>query len=244
MINYKDKKILITGATGGIGNEIVKKFVSLNGSVVATGTKTEKLDNIKKKFPNVKILKFDISEHSKIEEFIDNVALELGGLDILINNAGQNSDNLSVRMKNEEWEKVIDINLTSTFLLCKNSIRKMLKNKFGRIINITSVVAHTGNVGQANYAASKAGIIGMSKSLAIEYAKKNITVNCISPGYIDTNMTMNIAEKVKMFLTSRIPMGRLGTGDDVSNCVAFLSSDLASYITGETLHVNGGLYMS
>ena len=183
-------------------------------------------------------------DHSGIEEFINNVALELGGLDILINNAGTNIDNLSLRMKDEEWKKVININLTSTFLITKHSIKKMLKNKFGRIVNITSVVGHTGNFGQTNYAASKAGIIGMSKSLAIEYAKKNITVNCVSPGFIVSDMTMNIAEKVKLYLTSRIPMGKLGTGEDVSNCVAFLSSDQASYVTGETIHVNGGMYMS
>jgi len=185
-----------------------------------------------------------MAEHSRIEEFIDNASLELGGLDILINNAGTNLDNLSLRMKDDEWKKVIDINLTSTFLLSKHAIKKMLKNKYGRIVNITSVVGHTGNVGQSNYSASKAGIIGMSKSIAIEYAKKNITVNCVSPGFIVSDMTMNIAEKVKLYLTSRIPMGKLGTGEDVSNCVAFLSSDQASYITGETIHVNGGMYMS
>ena len=139
---------------------------------------------------------------------------------------------------------MIDVNLNSTFLLSKHSIKKMLKSKYGRIVNITSVVGSTGNLGQSNYSASKAGIIGMSKSLAIEYAKKNITVNCVSPGFIVSNMTSNIAEKVKLFLTSRIPMGKLGSGEDVSNCVAFLSSDEASYITGETIHVNGGMYMS
>ena len=243
-MNFKNKKILITGATGGIGSALVDKFVELEGTVLGTGTKTEKLDEIKKKFSNIKVKKFDISDHSRIEEFIDNVTLELGGLDILINNAGVNMDNLSLRMKDEEWKKVIDINLTSTFLLTKHSIKKMLKNKFGRIINITSIVGHSGNLGQANYSASKAGIIGMSKSLAIEYAKKNITINCVSPGFIQTSMTENIAEKVKLFLTSRIPMGRLGTGEDVSNCVAFLSSESSSYITGETIHVNGGMYMS
>jgi len=244
MINFKNKNILITGASGGIGNELVKKFISLEGNVLATGTNAEKLDKLKKQYPAIKVKKFDISEHSRVEEFIENTELELGGLDILINNAGTNVDNLSLRMKEEEWKKVVDINLTSTFLLSKYSIKKMLKNKFGRIVNITSVVGHTGNVGQANYAASKAGIIGMSKSLAIEYAKKNITVNCVSPGFIESNMTMNIAEKVKLYLTSRIPMGKLGTGEDVSNCVAFLSSDSASYVTGETIHVNGGMYMS
>ena len=147
-------------------------------------------------------------------------------------------------MKDDEWKRVIDLNLTSTFLLSKHAIKKMLKNKFGRVVNITSVVGHTGNAGQSNYAATKAGIIGMSKSLAIEYAKKNITINCVSPGFIVSDMTMNIADKVKLYLTSRIPMGKLGTGEDVSNSVAFLSSNEASYITGETIHVNGGMYMA
>ena len=244
MINFKNKNILITGASGGIGKELVKKFVSLGGNVLGSGTKIEKLDLLKKQYPNIKVKKFDMAEDSKIKDFIDSVTLELGRLDILINNAGINMDNLSLRMKDEEWKKVININLTSTFLLSKHAIKQMLKNKFGRIVNITSVVGHTGNLGQSNYSASKSGIIGMSKSLAIEYAKKNITVNCISPGFIVSDMTMNIAEKVKIYLTSKIPMGKLGTGEDVSNCVAFLSSEQASYVTGETIHVNGGMYMS
>jgi len=243
MINFKGKKVLITGATGGIGGALVKKFVSLEASVLATGTNTEKLDSLKKDFPNLNILKFDISDHNKVEEFIENVSSQLTGLDVLINNAGINKDNLSLRMNEEEWKTVIDINLGSTFLMCKYAIKKMLKNKYGRIVNITSVVGHTGNLGQSNYAASKAGIIGMSKSLAIEYAKKNITINCVSPGFIKSKMTDNIVESVKAVLTSRIPMAKLGTGEDVSNTVAFLSSDAASYITGETIHVNGGMYM-
>jgi len=244
MINFKDKKILITGATGGIGKALVKKFLSLEGNVLATGTKIEKLDALKKEFPKVNILKFDISEHSKIEEFIENVSSQLTGLDVLVNNAGINMDNLSLRMKDEEWKKVIDLNLGSTFFLCKYAIKKMLKNKYGRIVNITSIVGHTGNLGQSNYAASKAAIVAMSKSLAIEYAKKNITINCVSPGFIQSKMTDNIVESIKAVLTSRIPMSKLGTGEDVSNTVAFLSSDAASYITGETIHVNGGMYMA
>ena len=244
MINFKNKKVLITGATGGIGKSIVKRFISLEANVLGTGTKTEKLDALKKEFPSIKTKQIDLSQHPKVEEFIENVFQDLNGLDILVNNAGVNVDNLSLRMKEEEWKKVIDINLTSTFLLSKYGIKKMLKNKFGRVVNITSVVGHSGNLGQANYAASKAGIIGMTKSLGIEYAKKNITINCVSPGFITSDMTMNIAEKMKEYLISRIPMGKLGTGEDVSGCVAFLSSDSASYITGETIHVNGGMYMS
>ena len=153
-------------------------------------------------------------------------------------------DNLSLRMKNEEWQKVLDINLSSTFYLCKYSIKKMLKNKYGRVVNITSIVGHTGNLGQSNYAASKAGMVAMSKSLAIEYARKNITINCVSPGFIQSKMTDKIDESIKAALTSKIPMSKLGTGEDVSNTVAFLSSDAASYITGETIHVNGGMYMA
>ena len=244
MINFKNKKILITGATGGIGTYLVKKFVSLNGNVIATGTNEKKLENLKNEFPNINTIQFDLSNHSEIESFVDNAFSKLNGIDVLVNNAGITNDNLSLRMKNDEWQKVIDINLSSTFYLCKSVIKKMLKNKSGKIVNITSIVGHTGNLGQSNYSASKAGIIGMSKSLAIEYAKKNINVNCVSPGFIQSKMTDNIAENIRTMLTSKIPMSKLGTGDDVANTVAFLASDAASYITGETIHVNGGMYMS
>ena len=244
MINFKGKKILITGATGGIGHALVKKFLSLEGTVLATGTNTEKLDSLKKEFPNINVLKFDISQHSKIEEFIENVSSQLVGLDILVNNAGITMDNLSLRMKDEEWNKVIDINLSSTFYLCKHAIKKMLKNKYGRIVNITSVVGHTGNLGQSNYSAAKAGIIAMSKSLAIEYAKKNININCISPGFIQTSMTEKIDPKFKEIIVSKIPSARLGDPQDIANAVLFLASSQSNYINGETLHVNGGLYMA
>ena len=243
-MDFKGKKILVTGATGGIGGDIVGKFLSLNGTVLGTGTNLEKLNSLKDKNPNLITEQFDISKHDKIDEFIERVFSNLGGLDILINNAGITKDNLSLRMKNEEWQKVIDVNLTSTFYLCKSSIKKMLKNKFGRIVNITSIVGHTGNVGQGNYSASKAGVVSMSKSLAIEYAKKNITINCVSPGFIKTNMTDKISDQFKSELLSRIPMNRLGSGEDVSNTVVFLSSNESSYITGETIHVNGGMYMA
>ena len=243
-MNLKNKKILITGASGGIGNCLVEKFNSLESKIIATGTNEEKLENLKKKFPNIQTVKFKLDEHKKIEEFVNNVEKNMDGLDILVNNAGITLDNLSIRLTEENWKKVLDINLTSTFLMCKAAIKKMLKQRYGKIINITSIVGHTGNLGQANYSASKAGIVAFSKSLAIEYAKKNININCVSPGFIKTEMTDKINEEFKKTLLSKIPSGNLGTGEDVSNCVAFLASDLSNYINGETIHVNGGMYMA
>ena len=243
-MNLKNKKVLITGATGGIGNSLVEKFVEHGSQIVATGTNEEKLKNLKKKFPSINIEKFKLDEHDKIEIFIENIDKKLNGLEVLVNNAGITLDNLSIRLSEKNWKKVLDVNLTASFLMCKYSIKKMLKKKYGKIINITSIVGHTGNLGQANYAASKAGIVAFSKSLAIEYAKKNININCVSPGFIKTDMTANINEEFKKILISKIPSGNLGTGDDVSNCVAFLASDLANYINGETIHVNGGMYMA
>ena len=243
-MNLKNKKVLITGATGGIGKSIVEKFYNLESKIIATGTNEEKLENLKKNFPNIDTEKFKLDEHKKIDEFIDKVEKKLDGIDILVNNAGITLDNLSIRLTEENWKKVLDINLTSTFLMCKATIKKMLKRKYGKIINITSIVGHTGNLGQANYSASKAGIVAFSKSLAIEYAKKNINVNCVSPGFIKTEMTDKINEEFKKSLISKIPSGNLGTGEDVSNCVVFLASDLSNYINGETIHVNGGMYMA
>ncbi len=244
MINLKNKKVLITGATGGIGNSLVKKFYELESDIVATGTNETKLENLKKNFTKIQTERFKLDEHDKIEDFVETVNKKNNGIDILINNAGITLDNLSIRLNEENWKKVLDINLTSTFLLCKYTIKKMLKKKYGKIINITSIVGHTGNLGQSNYAASKAGIIGFSKSLAIEFARKNINVNCVSPGFIKTEMTDKINEEFKKNLINKIPSGSLGTGEDVSNCVAFLASDLANYINGETIHVNGGMYMA
>ena len=245
MSNLENKNIIVTGASGGIGNAIIKKLNETGANILASGTKIEKLEELKKKYEKIKILKFDISQSEKIEEFIENATNELGGsLDGIINNAGITQDNLAIRMSLEEWQKVININLTSTFLLSKFAIKKMLKNKSGKIVNITSVVGHTGNLGQANYTASKAGIVAMSKSLAIEYAKKNINVNCISPGFIKTAMTDKIDDKFKEVILSKIPSARLGEPDDIANAVLFLSSNQSSYINGETLHVNGGMYMA
>ena len=171
-MNLKNKKVIITGATGGIGNSLVKKFTDNGSIVLATGTKEEKLNNLKSKFSNIHIEKFNLDEHKNIEPFIEDASSKLGGLDILVNNAGITLDNISIRLTEENWKKVLDINLTSTFLMCKFAIKKMLKNKSGKIVNITSIVGHTGNLGQANYSASKAGTVAFSKSLAIEYAKK------------------------------------------------------------------------
>ena len=245
MSSLENKNIIVTGASGGIGNAIIKKLSEAGANILASGTRIEKLEELKKNFEGIKILKFDISQSDKIEEFIENATGELGGsLDGIINNAGITQDNLAIRMSLDEWQKVININLTSTFLMSKFAIKKMLKNKSGKIVNITSVVGHTGNLGQANYTASKAGIVAMSKSLATEYAKKNININCISPGFIKTAMTDKIDDKFKEIIVSKIPSARLGEPDDIANAVLFLSSDQSNYINGETLHVNGGMYMA
>ena len=245
MNDLKNKNIIVTGATGGIGNSIIKKLDEFGVNILASGTKIEKLEELKKKFNNINILRFDISESDNVENFIEEASKKLdGNIDCIVNNAGITQDNLAIRMNLDEWKNVIEVNLTSTFLMCKFGIKKMLKNKKGKIINITSVVGHTGNLGQANYTASKAGIIAMSKSLAIEYAKKNINVNCISPGFIKTAMTDKIDEKFKDIIISKIPSGRLGEPEDIANAVLFLASNQSDYINGETLHVNGGMYMA
>jgi len=245
MNDLKNKNIIVTGASGGIGNSIVKKLYEVGANVLASGTRIEKLEELKKNYNNIKILNFDIALSDKIEGFIDIATDTLGGsLDCMINNAGITQDNLAIRMSIDDWKKVIDINLTSTFLMSKFAIKKMLKNKSGKIVNITSVVGHTGNVGQANYTASKAGIVALSKSLAIEYAKKNININCISPGFIKTAMTDKIDDKFKETIISKIPSARLGEPDDIANAVLFLTSNQSNYINGETLHVNGGMYMA
>ena len=245
MIDLTNLNIILTGSTGVIGNSILQKLNNFNANIIATGTNENKLKAIKEKYPNISVKKFDITDHSSIEKFIETCNEEFNNkIDVLINNAGITMDNLTIRMKDDEWNKVINLNLTSSFLLSKYSIKKMMKNKNGKIINITSVVGHTGNIGQANYAASKAGLIGMSKSLALEYGKKNIKINCISPGFIKSEMTDKISDSFKEILQEKISLNRFGVPEDVANAVVFLSSDLANYITGETIHVNGGMYFS
>ena len=245
MIDLKNLNIILTGATGIIGNSILDKLISGGSNILATGTNDEKLKKIKDQYDKVNILKFDISEHNKIDDFVEKCNTILSNkIDVLINNAGITQDNLSIRMKEDEWKRVLDINLTSTFLITKNVIKKMMKSKKGKIINLTSVVGHSGNIGQANYAASKAGIVAMSKSLALEYGKKNITINSVSPGFIVSEMTNKISEEHTEVLKSRISLNKFGKPEDVANTVAFLCSDLSNYITGETIHVNGGMYFS
>ena len=245
MIDLNNLNIILTGATGVIGGSILQKLVEGNANIIATGTNQEKLDSINEKFKNVKTIKFDISNHALIEKFIDDCnEIFQNNINILINNAGITADNLTIRMKDEEWNKVINLNLTSSFLLSKYVIKKMLKNKSGKIINLTSIVGHTGNIGQVNYSASKSGLIGMSKSLALEYGKKNIKVNCISPGFIKSEMTDKINDNFKKILQDKISLERFGLPEDVANAVFFLCSSLSDYITGETIHVNGGMYFS
>jgi 3-oxoacyl-[acyl-carrier protein] reductase len=244
LINLKNKKVFITGGTSGIGLSILENFYKLDADIFTIGTNVENLKTIQNNFPKIKTSNFNLENHQKIEELVKEAKEKLGGLDIVINNAGITKDNLAIRMSDEEWNKVININLTAVFLICKYSIKVMMKQDSGSIINISSIVGHTGNFGQANYSSAKAGIIAMSKSLAKEYAKKNIRVNCISPGFIDTKMTKIINEEFKKKLIENIPMGKLGNGNDIANCAIFLASDLSSYITGETIHVNGGMYMA
>ena len=245
MIDLSNLNIILTGATGVIGNSILKKLTNLNANIIACGTNQVKLDKINQNFKNVITKNIDLSNHSIIEQFIDECnEVFKNKIDILINNAGITSDNLTIRMKEEEWNRVINLNLTSTFLLTKNALKKMIKNKNGKIINITSVVGHTGNVGQANYAAAKAGLVGMSKSLALEYGKKNRKINCISPGFIKSEMTEKINDNFKEMMKQKISLERFGLPDDVANAVVFLTSSLSDYITGETIHVNGGMYFS
>ena len=245
MIDLNKLNIILTGSTGIIGNSILEKLYNVNANIIATGTNQNKLNLIKEKYPKVTTKQFDISKHSEIEKFIENCSDDFQSkIDVLINNAGITKDNLTIRMKEDEWNEVINLNLTSSFLLCKHSIKKMIRNKAGKIINITSIVGHTGNIGQANYSASKAGLIGMSKSLALEYGKKNIKINCVSPGFIKSEMTDKINENFKQSLQEKISLNRFGLPEDVANAVAFLSSSLSDYITGETIHVNGGMYFS
>ena len=239
------KNVLVTGGAGGIGKEIVKSLSHLNANVMISGSNEQKLQNYSDEFdPPLLFTTADFKKQMDIEKLASEAIEKFDGkIDVLINNAGITRDNLTLRMKEDEWHEVININLNSTFYLTKKILRGMVKNRFGRIINISSVVGSSGNLGQSNYSASKAGIEGMSKSIALEVASRNITVNCVAPGFIETEMTKKILDQNGDLIKKNIPMGRVGLPDEVASIVSFLASDLSSYITGQTIHVNGGLYM-
>ena len=237
------KKALITGATGGIGLEICK-FLGNDHEIYILGRNEEKLKNLSNKFSFIKeYFVCDISESESLANFFEKISMKNLQIDVLVNNAGVTDDSLFLRMDLKKWNKVINTNLNSNFMISNFFSKQMIKKKWGRIVNITAVVGHTGNAGQSNYTASKAGVIGMTKSIAIELAKRNITVNSISPGFIDTEMTASLSDQQKDFIKNKIPLARIGRPEDVAYCVKFLVSDQANYITGQTIHVNGGLAM-
>jgi 3-oxoacyl-[acyl-carrier protein] reductase len=244
MFNLTGKTALITGASGGIGAAIAMALHKAGATIAISGTRVEKLEELKAQIgENVHVLPCNLSSAEDVEKLVPAAEAAMGGLDILVNNAGITKDGLAMRMKDDDWQAVIDVNLTANFRLCRAAMRGMMKKRTGRIVNITSIVGVTGNPGQANYVASKAGVIGLTKSLAQELATRGVTVNCIAPGFIATPMTDVLNEKQKEGILSRIPAGRMGGPDDIAAAVLYLASDEAGYVTGQTLHVNGGMAM-
>ena len=245
MFTLSGKNALITGATGGIGSAIAKALHSQGAKLVLSGTKEEKLQQLASEISDdCKYLACNLSNTAEVEDLFDKAESLVGQIDILVCNAGVTKDSLILRMKNEDFDHVIDVNLKSTFILNRNAIKKMVRRKNGRIINIASVVALTGNPGQTNYVASKAGMIGMTKSMAQEVASRDVTINCVAPGFIESPMTEVLTEQQKNAILAKIPAGKMGSAQDIANAVAFLSSSEASYITGTTIHVNGGMFMN
>ena len=244
MFELKGKKALITGASGGIGGEIARTLHKAGADIAISGTRLESLNSLAEEIgSNVQIFQCNLNDFVAIDDLLKTASEKMGGIDILINNAGITRDNLFMRMSDEEWLDVLNVNLTATMKLCKGMIRGMMKNRWGRIINISSVVGTTGNPGQANYAASKAGMVGMSKSLAFEVASRGITVNIIAPGFIETAMTDKLNEDQKSNIMEQIPAGRMGMATEIASAALYLASNEASYVTGATLHVNGGMVM-
>ena len=242
MLNLQDRKALITGGAGGIGSAITRSYIKAGAEVVITGTNEARLKKLSDELGDKCSYSIcDLSNQADIDNLIAN---HCKNIDILVCNAGITKDNLFMRMSQEEWQSVLNVNLTASFSLIKGSIRGMMKKRYGRIINISSVVASTGNPGQANYCASKAGMIGMTKSIALEVASRNITVNCISPGFIETDMTKKLTDEQISNITNNIPSKKLGSPDDVSVAALYLASEQASYITGQNLNINGGLYLN
>jgi 3-oxoacyl-[acyl-carrier protein] reductase len=244
MFDLSGKTALVTGATGGIGAAIARALHKRGASMTVSGTRAEVLDALKQELgERVHVLACNLGKPEEVEKLVPAAEAAMGSLDILINNAGITRDGLAMRMKDEDWAQVLDVNLTAAFRLSRAAMRGMAKRRYGRIIGITSVVGVTGNAGQANYAASKAGMIGMTKALAQELASRNVTVNCIAPGFIATPMTDALNDKQKEGIIAKVPAGRLGTSDDVAAAALYLASAEASYVTGQTLHVNGGMAM-
>ena len=244
MYDLNDKSALVTGASGGIGSAIARKLHAAGAKVALSGTRQEPLERLAEELgERAYILPCNLSDMAAVEVLPKQTIETLGSLDILVNNAGITRDNLFMRMSDEEWQSVIDVNLTATMKLCKGALRGMMKSRWGRIINISSIVGATGNPGQGNYAASKAGMVGMSKSLAYEVASRGITVNVVAPGFIATAMTDKLADDRKEAILAQIPAGRMGAAEDIASAVAFLASDGSGYVTGSTLHVNGGMAM-
>ncbi len=245
MFDLEGKKALITGASGGIGKEIAKVLIDHNAEVCVSGRNLDELNALKKSLgEKCYVVACDLSKKDEISELVKKTDELLGHIDILVNNAGITKDNIFLRMSENEWEDVLNVNLNSTFSILKLITKGMVKRKYGRIINISSVVGVTGGAGQVNYSASKAGLIGLTKSLSQEIATRNITVNCIAPGFIETPMTEKLDDKRKDTILNSIPMNRIGTPKDLSSAIIFLASQESSYITGQTLHINGGLYMN
>ena len=244
MFDLSGKGALVTGASGGIGAAIARALHANGASVALSGTRVERLEELAAELgARSHIVPADLSDGSAVDALPASAAEALGSLDILVNNAGLTRDNLAMRMKDDEWQTVLDVNLTAAFRLCRAALRGMMKNRWGRIISVTSVVGATGNPGQVNYAASKAGLTGMTKALAQEVASRGVTVNCVAPGFIETAMTEALSEAQKAAIMARIPAARLGSADDVGACALFLASDEAGYVTGQTIHVNGGMAM-
>ena len=244
MFNLSGKRVLITGAAGGIGKELSKSFLEVGANIILSGTNIKRLQSLKDDLnQDCEVYKCDLKNYDEINDLL-NYLDGSGGVDVLINNAGKTEDNLLMRMSDEQWEDIMLINLTSVMRLTRGIIRGMIKKRWGRIINITSIVALTGNPGQSNYVASKSGLIGFSKSLASEVASRGITVNCIAPGFIKTNMTDKLNENQTSSILNRIPMNRIGVPIDICSSAIFLASSYSNYITGQTIHVNGGMFMS
>ncbi len=243
-LSLKNKTALVTGATGAIGGSIAKKLLLLGANVIITGTNKKKIDDLRKELgPKSLSLIADLSKDKEIEDLYDQSIKKFKSIDILINNAGTNKDALSIRMTKEQWDEVININLSATFKLSQLVIKSMMKQKWGRIIGISSIIGIVGNAGQANYAASKAGMIALHKSLALEFASRRITVNCIAPGFIESPMTEVLSNEQKEIMLKKIPVGNIGKPNDIANCVAFLTDEKASFITGSTVNINGGMLM-